>query len=328
MLPRCLAALNESDLDRRAWELIVVDDASTDDSASVADVAADRVIRLGGRARGPAFARNRGFEAATAPAVAFVDADVSVHTDVLGRLLAHLSADRSLAGVFGSYDDQPSAPGFIPQYRNLLHHYVHHRNAGPAETFWAGCGAVRSTVFRAVGMFDENRYDRAQIEDVELGYRLRDRGHRLLLDPTIQGTHHKRWTLRSMLRADFRQRALPWMELLLARGSLMSGGGPSVGTADMASVFLAGVVVALGLAGIVWPSTVLLGAAVAAMIVMALLNHPLLVWFSKVRGPGFALRGFFMLLLYNLSNVAAVALGLVLHMLGGGRRRHGGSLSS
>ena len=53
------------------------------------------------------------------------------------------AADPTLSALFGAYDDLPAAPGIVSNFRNLLHHHVHHRNAGPAETFWTGLGAVR-----------------------------------------------------------------------------------------------------------------------------------------------------------------------------------------
>lgn len=203
LLPHCLNAILSNDLPRERWELIVVDDASTDGTAAIASGVADKVIPLAGPPRGPAYARNRGFEAARADIVAFIDADVCIHADVLSRFTARFSEDDELGAVLGSYDDEPSAPGFVSQYRNLLHHYVHQRNAGYARSFWAGCGAVQRQPFIEAGMFDENRYGRPQIEDVELGYRMHDKGHRLLLDPLILGQHRKRWTLGGMVHSDF-----------------------------------------------------------------------------------------------------------------------------
>src|SRR5690606_25302334 len=59
LLPDTLAALGRSSLPRDQWELLVVDDASTDDTAAVATaLGADRVIRLSGSPRGPGGARN------------------------------------------------------------------------------------------------------------------------------------------------------------------------------------------------------------------------------------------------------------------------------
>jgi glycosyltransferase involved in cell wall biosynthesis len=70
-LPAALGAIAASDLPREMWELIVVDDASTDDTAMVSAQFADCVVRLPGRPHGPAYARNRGVEVSRGPIIAF-----------------------------------------------------------------------------------------------------------------------------------------------------------------------------------------------------------------------------------------------------------------
>jgi hypothetical protein len=169
---------------------------------------------------GPAAARNLGARAAGGDLMMFVDADVELHFDTLERIRAHFSADPHLDAVFGSYDADPAAPGVVSRFRNLLHHYTHTIHPGPAGTFWAGCGAVRRDRFLELGGFDANAYDRPCIEDIEFGMRLAVAGGKILLDPAIQCTHHKRWTLRSMLVTDIRQRAIPWSRLLVQRGEI------------------------------------------------------------------------------------------------------------
>src|SRR6478672_4551812 len=66
-------------------EVIVVDDASTDDSAAIAERAGARVIRLDRRANAGG-ARNRGIDAARGDVIAFMDADVRVPHDWLERV--------------------------------------------------------------------------------------------------------------------------------------------------------------------------------------------------------------------------------------------------
>ncbi len=218
LLPDTLGAIVASDLPRALWELIVVDDASTDATEIVAAQYADTVVRLAGNPHGPAYARNRASTFSRGSILVFVDADVRVHPDALGLIAATFAHDQDLGAVFGSYDDHPADPGLISQYRNLLHHYIHHESAGEAETFWAGLGAVRAAVFAEAGMFDEWHYSRPQIEDIELGRRIRGRGHRMLLRPEIQGTHLKRWTVRDVIRTDFRHRGVPWAWLMIREG--------------------------------------------------------------------------------------------------------------
>ena len=166
---------------------------------------------------GPATARNVGLAELNTDVVLFVDADCIVHSDAVARIRSRFAADPELAAVFGSYDDEPEAPGLVSRFRNLLHHHVHTSNPGPASTFWAGLGAVRREPFERVFGFDES-FSRPSIEDIDLGLRLTDVGGRIELDPEIQCTHLKRWTLISMVRTDFAQRGVPWVMLMAKRG--------------------------------------------------------------------------------------------------------------
>ena len=109
----------------------------------------------------------------------------------------------------------PVRTGLVSVFRNLLHHHVHQSSAGPATTFWGGIGAVRRDAFELVGGFDQERFARPSVEDIELGMRLTAAGTQIVLDPAIQGTHLKRWTLAQMVRTDLFQRGIPWVELLV-----------------------------------------------------------------------------------------------------------------
>lgn len=200
-------------------ELLVVFDGMPPPPPEWLQASGAVLLHTGARS-GPAAARNLGAGQARNSILLFVDADVELHADVVGRIRTHFSADPHLAALFGSYDDSPAAPGLVSRFRNLLHHHTHTSHRGPACTFWAGCGAVRRESFLALGGFDAEAYRQPCIEDIEFGLRLHDAGGRILLDPAIQGTHHKRWTLSLMLRTDIQQRAIPWSQLLLRRRQL------------------------------------------------------------------------------------------------------------
>jgi GT2 family glycosyltransferase len=317
VLPLSLSALLRSDLPRDEWELIVVDDASTDDTALVAARYADTVVRLPTKPGGPAYARNRGAEVSRGDIIAFVDADVCVHRDTLRSMLTLMSQDAEVSALFGSYDSTPSHPSVVSEFRNLLHHFVHHRDAGDAETFWAGCGAIRAAVFRQVGMFDEWHYSRPQIEDIELGRRLRQHGHRIVLRPEIQGTHLKRWTLKDVMTTDFKHRGVPWTQLLLQEGPNASVGVLNVRTSEKVCTALAGLGwVALVLAMVLetfWP----LVALPAIGLVIATLNRDFYRFIGRERGYRFALAMLPLHLMYYATNVVSLMIGWTLHMLVG-----------
>lgn len=212
----CLESLRASDYPN--FEAIVVDDASTDDTAAVAERLADRCVRLATNS-GPAAARNRGAEIASGEFVFFVDADVCLNIDTIRRAVEGFEKDPAASAIFGSYDLSPREPNLLSKYKNLYHHYVHQISSEQAWTFWSGCGMIRRSVFLEAGGFDES-YARPCVEDIELGARLHRAGHRILLKKDMQATHLKKWTLWGIVKSDVRDRAIPWTQLLLREKSL------------------------------------------------------------------------------------------------------------
>ena len=313
LLPDTLAALVASDYPRERWELIVVDDAGGDKTGEVAARWADHVVILDGPPGGPGRGRNAGAAIASGQWLVFVDQDVRIHADALSRIAANAVAQPDLVAMFGAYDEHPEERGVLSEYRNLLHRLVHCAGAGDAETFWAGCGAVRRDAFDAVHGFDVVRFPRGQIEDIELGYRLRDNGGRILLDPAIQGTHLKRWTLGVMVRTDIRDRGIPWMRLLLERGSRRAA-ALNTGRAEQLKVVVAGALMPLAVGAIVLRNS---WAALATMTLLLLLlvsNLGTYAWFARQRGWGFALRIVPLNLIYYFGNAIAAAVGVWQHV--------------
>jgi glycosyltransferase involved in cell wall biosynthesis len=283
---RCLQRLRSSSL--ADFELIVVDDGSTDDSAETATQAGATLLRLP-KPRGPAAARNLGAQAAGSQLIFFLDADVAVHRDTLARALVRFEREPSLSALFGSYDDQPAARGLVSQYRNLLHHFVHQQGAfldeiRPAHTFWTGCGAIRRSVFLEYGGFDPRLYPRPAIEDIELGYRLTRTGHRIVLARDVLATHMKRWTLPEMIRTDIFRRGVPWMLLIKRYGTTETD--LNVKSDQKACVALTGLALLAGLAG-VWSSWTW-AVACASLAAIVVLNITFFGFLARRKGLVFA----------------------------------------
>ncbi|MEP6592000.1 MAG: glycosyltransferase family A protein [Gemmatimonadota bacterium] len=283
-LPQCLAAIQ--DAASPPEQLLVVEDASLTH---------------------PALARNSGAAKAAGDILVFIDADVTVHRDVFEKFRAAFAADQNLVAIFGSYDDAPASPGIVSEFRNLLHHHVHQEGAGPAGTFWAGLGAMRRSAFEAAGGYSVH-----PIEDIELGMRLVDGGARIVLDPTIQGTHLKHWSLLGMVRTDLFVRGIPWVGLLMDRRGSASLSGLNLGWRHRISA-LASVALLLGLLlRNVW----LLGGALAVMVVFNLRFYRLL-W--RRQGPWRTCLGVGLHAIHHLVSVLAVPLGLLAHLRAGRR---------
>lgn len=318
ILPLSLGGLRKSDLPDEVWELIVVDDASRDDTSMIAAEYADTVIRLSGNPRGPAYARNRGCEASGGEILVFVDADVVVHPDTLSQFAVLFASHADLGAAFGSYDSLPTGGGLVSQYRNLLHHYVHHRGAGAAETFWAGCGAVQRNLFVEVGMFDEWHYPRPEIEDIELGRRIRRSGRPILLRPEIQATHLKRWKFGNMLITDLTRRGIPWMQLLLQEGPTNASSSLNLEARQKWCTALVGIaLLGVATATVLWSGWPLLVAAVAIAVVV-FFNRTFYGFLRRERGLLFAARAIPLHLVYYIVNAVSVISGLLVYALFGG----------
>ena len=267
-----------------------------------ADDAPDEVIVVDGPpSLSAAGARNAGVERATADIVVFVDADVAVRPDAFTRLRAAFASDLELVALYGSYDDSPADRAVVSAFRNLLHHHVHQSGAGPAETFWTGLGAVRRSNFLAVGGFDEARYPHPSIEDIDFGHQLAATGARIVLDPAIQGTHLKVWTLRSMLWTDFARRGVPWVALQTRNRRMSSALNCGWRHPLSAAACVVGLVFAV--LGMAMPA---LGATAALLG----LNRTFYLLLLRRLGPVQAVLGVVLHGLHHVVSVAAVPVGL------------------
>jgi hypothetical protein len=186
----------------------------------------------------------------------------------------------------GSYDEAPWHSNFFSQYKNLFHHYVHQGGDGETGTFWSGCGAMRRDLFLAFGGFDEGRYHRPAIEDIELGTWVKAAGYRLILDRRIQAKHLKRWTFWSLVKSDIFDRGIPWIRLMWRAGA--SADTLNVTPSQRLSVALAWLTaLLLALAG-VWPFTGAMAGLSALW--LSFLNLDFYRYFLRRRGLWFTLR--------------------------------------
>lgn len=283
--------------------------------------AADELIVITeARAPGPAAARNAGALRARRDVVVFVDADVVVRPDALSRIRKAFARRPGLTALFGSYDDSPEASDPISGFRNLLHHHVHQASAGPIGSFWAGLGAVRRTAFIAAGGFDEGAYPEPSIEDVELGLRLSRAGARIELDPGVQGTHLKRWTLGGMLWTDFSRRGAPWVELIARdrRRNGLAGATLDLSRLNLGLRHRASALLALG--GVVMAAAGKPRAVLAAGGALVILNRDLYALLWRRRGPVAAAAAVPLHALHHLAAAASVPVGVIAALRAGSNR--------
>lgn len=318
-MARCLGALKDSSY--KSFEIIVADDASTDNTVEICRELGVTVTELSHQS-GPASARNQGAEKARGEILLFIDSDVVVNPNTVGHVARIFEENPDVSALFGSYDDTPAAPDFLSQYRNLLHHFVHQRSSSAAKTFWAGCGAVRREVFTELGGFDNSRFEKPSIEDIELGYRMSERGYQIMLDKELQVKHLKHWGWHSLIKTDISSRAVPWSKLILESKSIPEDLNLSI--SDRISTVLVGLLLAcvlLLIAGQLTlynsPETVTILIIFILTLIAALiaLNRDLYGFFLKKKGMKFTLFAIPMHFIYYFYCGASFALCWIRHKL-------------
>jgi GT2 family glycosyltransferase/tetratricopeptide (TPR) repeat protein len=194
-----LAALQTQTLPAQMFELILVDDGS----ATPVRVPADtlpffvRVVRR--ENAGPAAARNSGLEHCRAPTTLILNDDA---VPAPGLLQGHLRRQRELSsptavlGTFRFTSDALESPFTqVLQGSDLLFAFSGLRPDEdlPWQYFWTCNLSLPTEAILRLGGFDE-RFDRAVLEDCELGYRWEKAGFRLVYDPQLEAGHAHRLT--------------------------------------------------------------------------------------------------------------------------------------
>jgi len=108
-LVQSLPAFKKSE--QQNFELIVVDDSSTDDSPKYAQQYADVVLKME-KNSGPGKARNHGAQVSKGPLLLFLDADVRIYPNTISKVIAAFQDNPEISAVFGSYDSQPPEKNF------------------------------------------------------------------------------------------------------------------------------------------------------------------------------------------------------------------------
>jgi hypothetical protein len=212
----CLASVSTQT--HPAHEIIVVDDASTDDSAARAARHACTLVRADQNG-GPGAARNLGVRHAKGDVIFFIDADMIMYPDAIENAVALLSGPRRYGAVFGVPDKVPLLPeGPIGQYRILQYHYWRASAQGEVSGGFYALGAVTREAFDAAGWFNPAL---RQTEEIDHAERL-SRRYPMLLTSRISGRLSDESHLAPLLGKAFRRSRLR-VPFYLRRGRPMQG---------------------------------------------------------------------------------------------------------
>ncbi len=221
LLPRCLKALVEQTLPADRFEICVVDDGSTDGTSNVVrDLTENfpryKILCIQGRHCGPAFARNLGIAHTSAPILLFMDDDVLAFPDLLNEhLLWHTERHPELhAAVLGLVEPSETQPlTRLNKWANQSgvqfgYNLISKEDDVPYSFFYTANLSLKRA-FLEKERFDES-FPYAAWEDIELAFRLKKRGLRIVLNRAARAQHEHFPSLWSFIRRTSRS-GYAWM---------------------------------------------------------------------------------------------------------------------
>jgi GT2 family glycosyltransferase len=219
LLPRVLDGLVGQSLARDRFEVVVIDDASTDVTPAVLAAYQDRlplrIVRQG--QSGLAAAKNLGVFMSRAPVLLFMDDDdVADHRLLASHLALHLRHREATFAVLGFTDLDPAISG-LPLMRHVTgiggqlfcHRWMQPHQRLSFREFWGGRSSCKRSLLIEHGVF--NPAFRFGCEDIELAWRLDPVGLRVIYEPAARSTMIRGLTFTDFCRRSIRQGRSQWL---------------------------------------------------------------------------------------------------------------------
>jgi GT2 family glycosyltransferase len=191
-LDSCLKSLDQ--LNYPDYEVIVVNDGSRDNTQEIMD-RYPQFRRITTRNQGVSGARNEGLRAATGEIVAYIDSDADADPDWLSHI-ANTYRKYDVVGVGG--------PNFVPAEDNWIAKCVYRSPGGPTQVMLddenaehiPGCNMTfLKSALDEIGEFDPQF--RAAADDVDICWRLLDKGWKIGFAPSAVVWHHRRPSIKA-----------------------------------------------------------------------------------------------------------------------------------
>jgi len=195
---RCLNSILNSKFNEK-FELIVVDDSSTDKTAIIAKKFGAKVIKNRNRG-GPSKARNIGARYAKGKILLFIDSDVLLFSNTLQLINNFLKNKKEIVALSCNFDPKCEMKDSISRYKHLYTQNNFLKQTIP-PIFTSTC-AIKKEVFQSIGGFNEKLRVN---EDNFLGIKLTNAGYKIAFSNQILIKHLHKYSLIWFIKEEFRR---------------------------------------------------------------------------------------------------------------------------
>ncbi len=209
-LEKSLISLFKQTYTKGKYEIIVVDDGSTDSTESmIKNLQQDNknLIYLRQKNKGPASAKNQGVLSSKGKIIVFIDSDCIVLKPFLEIVDTCFNRNLGIAAYVGSIVLIPKSHFFLPLYRFCKMTEPQIQNdqifdkPNPLAPFYSGCGAIRKSVFQAIGGFNE--CFKWAGEDTDLGFKVMEAGYKICSSSEMAALHHEKNFIREYIKRNY-----------------------------------------------------------------------------------------------------------------------------
>jgi len=190
----CLRSILKQDFSD--YEVIVVDDGSTDDTREKVKKYPVRLIT--NAQGGVSAARNAGFKASKGDILIFVDSDCVAKKDLIAKLIEPLKDSK--IGVTQAWWEVANEGRLVPALIFKTYEYFT-RNLEYPDFLWSYCFAIRRELLKKLGMFDVVW---KRVEDMDFSYKVIKEGYKIYLMKEVRVGHFFRETLLAHLKVHVR----------------------------------------------------------------------------------------------------------------------------
>jgi glycosyltransferase involved in cell wall biosynthesis len=283
------------------FEVIVVDDCSSDNSLTIIDNYPCRLVRLSEH-DGASKARNTGAYNSKGDALFFIDADCLLQPDTLAKAASAYTEGEPRVIIGGTYTWLPFDQNFFSIFQSIFIHHSETKNIQNPDYIATHAMLIQADIFKKSGGFHEDFMP--ILEDVEFSHRLKIMGYKLRMDPDIQVQHIFNYNLIKSLRNGIRKTKY-WSIYSIKNKDLLSDSGTASleFKFNVLSCFANLVLLLLGLLLHNW----IIAVPILLLYTTNLyLNQNLIRAFYKIRGPYFAISA---VLYYTFLYPFAVGIG-------------------